>query len=254
MPNPPNEGAFPVHNVGQLLTNALQDGGIIGIDEDLEDAVLNKAFFYANWLLSDWETKRWLVYSITDYAIVSTGAQTYGVGLGQPVNISPRPDRLEYAYVRFLATAPPQFPVDIQLDIIQSKEDYSRIPVKNIGTLPWRIFYDPQWTIGLLYPWPVPQASLYELHVGFKTVLPRFTAINQSIMLPPMYEAAMNWCLAGTFREAFQLPESPGVTKRARTALNAIRLANQAVGTLRMPAFLRNRNRGYDYRGDSDSW
>src|SRR5882672_4499101 len=254
MPNPPAEGAFPVDNVGQLITNALQDGGIVGIDEDLEDIVLNKAFREANWILTQWARKRWLVYSLTDYAAVSTGAQTYGVGAGQPVPINPRPDRLEYAFVRFLATAPPQFPVDIPLDIIQSREDYSRITVKNIGTLPWRIFYDPQWPVGQLFPWPVPQASLYEIHVGFKTVLPRFTTLNQAINFPPEYEAALNWTLARRMRAAFQMPADPEVTALARDALNTIRLANQAVGTLRMPAFLRNRNRGYDYRGDSDSW
>jgi hypothetical protein len=250
MPNPPAEGRVAVDNVGQLITNALQDGGIVGIDEDLEDIVVNKAFRHANWLLAQWARKRWLVYSLTDYAVVSTGAQTYGVGAGQPVPINPRPDRLEYAFVRFLATAPPQFPVDIQLDIIQSREDYSRITVKSIGTLPWRIFYDPVWPVGQLFPWPVPQASLYELHVGFKTVLPRFTALNQAINFPPEYEAALNWCLARRYRASFQMPPDPEITYLARDGLNVIRLANQQVGTLRMPPSLRNRGRGYDYRGD----
>jgi hypothetical protein len=255
MANPPAEGRMPVNNCGQLLQNALEDGGIIGVDEDIEQIILNKAFRHANWLLAEWARKRWLVYSITDYSVVTTGAQTYGVGTGQPININPRPDRLEYAFLRFLTpNSPPQFPVDIPLDIIQSREDYARITVKSIGTLAWRIFYDPQWPLGQLFPWPIPQASLYEIHVGFKTVLPRFTALNQPINFPPEYESAMNWCLARRFRAAFKLPANAEINSLARGSLNTIRLANQAMSTLVMSAFLRNRNRGYDYRGDSDSW
>lgn len=251
MPNPPTEGNIPVDNVGQLLRNALEDGGIVGVDEDIEQIVLTKAFRHANWLLAQWARKRWLVYSLTEYSFVTTGANTYNVGNGQIVNINPRPDRLEYAFLRFVnAPGPPIFPVDIELDIIPSKEDYSRITVKTIGTLPWRIFYDPQWPVGVLFPWPIPQATLYEIHVGFKTVLPRFQSIQQPINFPPEYETALNWCLARNLRAAFQLPAMPDITELARNALNTMRLANQAMPTVRMPTYLRSRNRAYSYQSD----
>jgi hypothetical protein len=255
MAMPPAEPALPVDTCGALLTNALVDGGIVGIDEAIEPAMLNRAFTQANWLLAQWARKRWLVYRLVDYSFVSTGAQNYSVGLGQTININPRPDRLEYAFLRFLNQAPPGgLFVDIPLDIIQSHEDYSRITVKNIGTLAWRIFYDPAWPLGILLPWPVPQATIYEIHCGFKVVLPRFTSIQQPINFPPEYESAMNWCLARRFRASYQMPADPEINALARDALNVIRLANQAVGVLRLPAFLRNRNRAYDYRGDSDSF
>lgn len=253
---PPSEGTVAVDNVGQLIVNALQDGGIIGIDEDPEQLVIDKAFRHVNWLLAQWARKRWLVYSLSEYSWVSTGAQTYYVGQGQTVPINPRPDRLEYAFLRFLSVTgqPSQFPVDIPLDIISSKEDYSRITVKSIGTLPWRIFYDPQWPVGVLFPWPVPQQGLYEIHVGFKTVLPRFQSLQQQINFPPEYETALNWCLARVLRTAFTLPPDPQINAFAREALNVMRQANQAVWTLRMPSYLRSRQKAYDYRGDTDSY
>lgn len=249
----PAEQALPVDTCQDLVTNALIDAGIVGVDEDIEPAVLNRAFKQANWLLAQWARKRWLVYRIQDYSVVSTGAQTYSVGLNGNININPRPDRLEYAFLRFLNQSPPSgLFVDIPLDIIQSHEDYSRIAVKNVGTLAWRIFYDPVWPVGLLLPWPVPQASIYEIHVGFKVVLPRFASLQQPINFPPEYEVAMNWCLARRFRATYQMPADPAIDSLARDGLNTIRLANQAVGTLRMPSFLRNRQRAYDYRGDSN--
>lgn len=251
----PQEPPLPIDNCGQLLVNALQDAGIIGIDETAEQIVLNRAFRQINWLLAQWARKRWLCYRIEDYSFVSTGALFYNVGLNQTINISPRPDRLEYAFLRFL-TVPqvPQFPVDIPLHIIPSHEDYSRITVKSIGTLPWQIFYDPAWPIGILRPWPVPQASIYEVHLGFKVVLPRFTSPTQPVTFPPEYEAALNWALARRLRASYQMPPDPVVDSIARDSLNAMRLANTAVSTLQTPSFLRGRNRSYDYRGDSDEF
>lgn len=247
----PNEPAFPVDTVQTLLVNALTDAGIVGIDESVEQPILNRALRQANWLLSQWARKRWLVYRIQDYSFVSTGAQTYPVGLNQTVNISPRPDRLEYAFLRFLnQTSTSNLNVDIPVRIIQSHEDYSRITVKNLGTIAWQIFYDPEWPVGTLYPWPIPQASIYELHVGFKVVLPRFASLQQPINFPPEYEAALNHCLARRLRATYQMPPDPTLDSMARDALNSIRLANQAVGVLRMPTMLRNRNRAYSYQSD----
>ena len=139
--------------------------------------MLNRAFTQVNWLLAQWARKRWLVYAIQDYSVSSsTGAQNYSVGLNGAININPRPERLEYAFIRFLNQSPPGgLFVDNPLQIIQSHEDYSRGSRSRISALlSWRIFYDPVWPVGLLLPWPVPQASIYELHVGFKVVLPRF--------------------------------------------------------------------------------
>jgi hypothetical protein len=255
---PPAEGSIPVDNWQTLLENLLADAGVVGLDEDIEPLVLFRAFRQCNWLLAQWARKRWLTYRIQDYSFVSTGAYNYAVGKNQPINISPRPDRLEYAFLRFLNTTGGAnnsgLPVDIPLDIIQSHEDYSRITVKTVGTLPWKVFYDPLWPVGLLYPWPVPQQGLYEIHCGFKVVLPRAVNVTDSINFPPEYEAALNWCGARRVRASYQLPPDPEIISLARDALNTLRLANQAVSTLVMPAALRNRNRAYDYRGDTDSF
>lgn len=255
----PAEGVLPVDKVSDLITNSLQDAGIVGIDESIETPILTRAFRQANWLLAQWARKRWLVYRIADYAVVSTGAQSYpvgNIGAGVPgININPRPDRLEYAFLRFLnQPVGSSLYVDIPLDIIQSHEDYARIPVKNVGTLAWRIFYDPAWPLGILRPWPVPQASLYEIHCGFKVVLPRFASLQQPINFPPEYEPALNWCLARRLRVSYQMAQDPEINALARDALNTIRLANMAVGVLQMPSFLRNRHRAYDVYGDSDSY
>src|SRR6185437_5388638 len=158
-------------------------------------------------------------------------------GPGGTVDISPRPDRLEYAFLRMLGSPPPAVgtPVDIPLSIIPSHEDYSRITVNDIGNFAWRIFYDPVWPVGLLFPWPIPEPSIYEIHVGFKVVLPRFLSMTQPINFPPEYETALNWCGARRLRASYQMPADPELSALARDAVNTIRLANTAVSTLQMP-------------------
>jgi hypothetical protein len=142
-------------------------------------------------------------------------------------------------------------PVDITLSIIQSHEDYSRITVKKIGNFSWRIFYDPAWPVGILKPWPIPQATIYAIHVGFKVVLPRFDSLQQQINFPPEYEAALNWCLADRLRTTYQMQPDPNIKAFARDALNVIRLGNTAVSTLVMPNELGDRNRAYNVFGDN---
>lgn len=320
----PAEPVLPIDTCGDLLINALCDAGIIGIDESPEQPIINRAFRQANWKLAQWARKRWMCYRLQDYSFVSTGAFNYAVGPGQTINISPRPDRLEYAFVRFLngtqsggiqpgpgpapgvgspwssgfspgfgplgtgtvapaagnpwapgfstgfgplaGPTPPNpvtpiangfsgnLPVDIQLDIIQSHEDYSRIAVKNVGTIPYSVFYDPSWPIGVLFPWPVPQASLYEIHIGLKVVLPRFNSLQERINFPPEFEAALNWSLARVFRASYQMPEDSVITALARDAVNVLRLAGQQSPTLQLPREVMGRGRAYDYRSDSSGY
>src|SRR5581483_4763590 len=71
-PLPPEEPATPVDTCGQLLTNALVDSGVLGIDEAPEQAQINRALTQVNWLLAQWARKRWLVYRIQDYSFVSS--------------------------------------------------------------------------------------------------------------------------------------------------------------------------------------
>lgn len=253
MPQPiPIEPVLPIDNVQQLLTNALTDAGIVGIDEAIEQPYINRAFFQLNSLIAQWATMRFMNYRIQDYFVTATGATEYTVGNAQNININPRPDRLEYAFLRFLNSPPGNnLNVDIPLRIIQSHEDYSRITVKNIGTLPWAIFYDPSWPIGVLRPWPVPQSGIYQVHVGFRVVIPRFANVQDKVNLPPAYLIALNWSLVRRLRATYQLPPDQTIDALARSAVNAIRLSNQQVGVLQMPSALRNRNRAYDYRSDN---
>jgi hypothetical protein len=230
--------APPPSTIGVLLTDALVTAGIVGLDEAVEAEVLNKAMRISNRMIAQWQHERYMVYQLVDYGFVSTGSLTYTVGLGQNYNINPRPDRLEYAFLRQISNGNstingsdfnadfnadfggqtfenvPQ-PFDWPLEIINAHEDYASIRLKTLGTFSAAVFYDPGMPIGLLFPWPVPQASIYEIHILVKQTLQRFVNVEQAITFPPEYEAALEWCLARRFCEAFQMPARPGLNELA---------------------------------------
>lgn len=243
--------ALPViPNAQTIISVALRKAGIVGIDEAIEQPILNDALDDANDFLAQINHQRSLVYHLKEYAFVSTGAQTYTVGAGLNFNINPRPDRLEKAFLRQVIPSQGQ-QIDWPLDIIPSYENYADITLKTLGTFAWSIFYDSGWPIGNLKPWPVPQASIYEIHILVKETLQRFGSLQDQVNLPPEYVPLLKWNLAQWYRASYQMPEDEGINKRARASLNIIRLANTQVPLLGMPsAVLKNSGRSYNYKSD----
>lgn len=244
--------------VSVLLNDALIDAGVVGIDETAEEIVINKTMRTANRMFAQWQRQRYLCYQLREDAFVSTGVQSYTVGPGENFNISPRPDRLEFAFLRQITSsvAPPPTggvqPFDWPLTILDAKEDYGSIRLKNLGTFSECIFYDPGFPVGTLFPWPIPQAGIYEIHIYTKQPLGGFTSVEQTILWPPEYEAAVEWCLARRLCVAFDKPVSPDLASLAREGLNVIRTANVQVPLLQMPRELsRPGDRAYNYRSDT---
>lgn len=257
-PPAPPPPAPPSATVGSMLTDALITSGVVGIDEAIDDDIVNKAMRIANRMLAQWQHERYLVFQLVDYGVASTGAAYYAVGQGQPFNINPRPDRLEYAFLRQISGSgvPPQNgasePFDWPLEVIDAYEDYAAIRLKSLGTFSAAVFYDPGFPVGRVLPWPIPQADIYEIHIVVKQTLARFVNVAQTIIFPPEYEAAIEWCLARRLKVGFQMPADPSLNLLAAQGKNIIRKANAQVPTLRMPRDLqRPGDQAYNYRSDT---
>jgi hypothetical protein len=258
MPNAPAQQLPAPYVVSALLAEALMIGGIVGIDESIEQPVINLSLNIANDLIAQWQHERYMVYQLVDYGFTSTGAQSYTVGAGQNYDINPRPDRLEFAFLRQVVNngspAPNAGtqPFDWPLEVIDAHEDYAAIRLKTLGTFSSAVFYDPGWPIGKLRPWPVPQAGIYELHILCKQTLQRFPALQETVAFPPEYGAALKWCLARRFRVAFQMQRDPDLNILAAQGKNIIRKANAQIPTLRYPReLIRNSGSSYNYRSDT---
>lgn len=234
--------------MGDVLTQALKKAGILGggqtpLAEDINDALLD-----AQDLLSQWQVKRWLTWNLIDTFITSTGAVSYTIGTGQNFNIA-RPDRIEAAFFRQLINTSPN-QVDQTLEIIPARETYNQIALKKLTSWPQYIFYDSSYPVGNVYVWPVPQASLFEIHLTLKVPFSTIANLSTNIVMPPEYIPAIKWNLALRLRESYQLPPSVALVKLAQESLDVIRGANVQVPLLQCDKTL---IRGGIYSPYSDS-
>lgn len=218
-----------------IINLAMKNAGVLGVGQTLLSEDMNDAFRLLNMMIAQWATKRWLIWHNVDKSVVSTGAQSYTIGPGGNINVTVRPGMLEAAYLRLLAGPAASMAVDFPLKLIFSMEDYSRITLKTLGTFSNSIFYDKGNTLGVLYPWPIPQASLYEIHVIVKDVLSTFSQITSNFAFPAEYEAALHYNLSRRLRQAYRLPVDPDLNDLATESLQTIRDANAQIAQLIMP-------------------
>ena len=258
-----------------LCTAALHDANVIGTGQVPLAEDLTKTQARLQMLLQQWERKRWLVYHLVDLAVLSTGAESYSIGPGGDLETgnsrqftdqfnfqfgnapgyhaipqSARPARIESAFLRQIAAPPSSNQsnnpyggnlIDYQLTILQSREDYNRIALKTLVSFPGYLFYDSAWPLGFLYPWPIPQAYIYELHVTVFEQLPvAFATSNAVVNLPYEYYSALVLNLAVWMRSVYGVPTFPGdpLPGLAKAALNVLRGANVQIARLQVPGDL----------------
>lgn len=219
-----------------ICTQALKKAGILGVGQSALAEDINDAFYDLNDMIAQWARKRWLMWHLLDVALVSTGAQSYTVGIGGNFN-TPRPDRLEAAFFRQIQNGQPNN-IDYPLELIESREKYNEIALKTLSTFPTSIFYDAAYPLGTVYPWPIPQATIYEIHLSLKDTLTQFPTLTQTINMPPEFIAAMKFNLAVRLRQAYQLPLDMALVGLATDSLAVIRGANAQIPNLRMPSDL----------------
>lgn len=222
-----------------ICTSALLRAGITGVGNPPTADQIARALILLNDMLALWSSKRWLNYAEIDHAVTVTGAQSYTIGPGGDINVTARPDRIEYGFVRLLNSGG-GLPVDIPLQQILSHEDYARgVTLKTLKTQPAAFFYDSNNPLGTIYPIPIPNnASLYELHFGTRVLLPVLVTPATNINLPPEYTYAMRWNLASECRAEWRLPSSPDIEAKAKDGRNTIRSSNVQVPSLALPGGL----------------
>jgi hypothetical protein len=221
-----------------IITLALKDAGIVGVGQTPNAEDSNDALTRLNSMLALWQRRRWLVWHLVDVSKVSTGAQSYTVTTGGDFNVA-RPDRLEDGcFVRQVNTGSNQ--PDYPLELIESREDYNQICLKTLtGGPPGFIFYDAAMPTGRVYPWPIPPATIYEIHIALKEQLGSFANLAAAFSMPPEYEEAIRYNLAIRLRSAYQMDPDEILIGLAASGLNTIRNANAQIPSLRLPATLR---------------
>ncbi len=227
-------------SVADICHSALRECGALGVGQTALADDLNDAWARLQWMLQEWERKRWLVYHLVDLSKVSTGALSYTVGPGGDFDTgasTARPARIESAFLRQIQIPPPN-QIDYPLEVMQSREDYNRIALKSLVSFPGAIFLDTDWPLGHLFVWPVPNASIYEIHISVMAQLPtKFATSAVTFNLPYEYFSAMLYNLALRLRPKYGIRSGPGdgLPGLAKNSLNVLRGANTQIARLVMP-------------------
>ena len=226
--------------VGDLINAAMTECGAIGVGQMPTQQDTSNAWARLQWMLQEWERKRWLVYQLVTLLLPSTGLQSYSVGPGGYYDTgagSARPDKIEAAFLRQYQGGGVN-PVDYPLELLISMEDYSRLTLKTLSSWTQCVFYDPGWPLGALYPWPIPTANIYGVGIVVKQQLPtKFATLATQISLPYEYYNAIVMNLAIRLRSMFSIGTYPGdpLPGLAKDSLNALRGANTKISRLTMP-------------------
>ncbi len=236
--------------VGDLIRMALKECGVLGVGQTASAEDSNDALTKANWMIGQWNRKRWLVFRTLDASVVATGALTYSIGIGGDINAA-RPDQLEGGFIRQLVNGGnPTNLVDYPISLITAREDYNRIALKTLTPFPQYYFYDPTFPLGTLYPWPVPQASIYEIHVSLKAELTTFGGLTDTIELPPEYFEAILYNLAVRLAPSYGLEAPMTVKALANASLATVRGANMQIKRALLPAAVLPRGSSYNVYSD----
>ena len=166
--------------------------------------------------------------------------QHFDSSFGPAHVVSARPNRVESAFLRQLTLSQPN-QIVYPLTVINSMEDYNRIALKGLTSFPGYLFYDSSWSLGLCYPWPIPQPNIYGLFVTIKEQLPpMFAGASQVLNLPYEYYNAMVLNLAVRLRPKYGITAMPGdpLPGLAKDALNALRGDNYQIARLQVPGDL----------------
>jgi hypothetical protein len=232
-----------------IITQALKKAGLQQLGQAPDASDTNDALLDLNDMLAQWRRKRWLVYHLIDLAKTSTQAQTYTVGPGGDFPVAYRPNKIEAGFLR-LTTNVGGLPIDYPLTVIPAREQFNALALKTLVSFPKYLFYDPAYPLGTVEAYPIPNASIYELHITVRDVLQNFANTGIAVNLPEEYIPALKFNLAKRLRQSYGKKADSELNNLARDALDTIRLDTIAVPELTMPRTLIRSGGLYNIYGD----
>lgn len=239
--------------VNDVITEAMKKAGVLGTGQTMGGDDMVSALADFNDMVSQWNTQRWLTWGLSDIPKISTGSNTYTVGPAGDFNVSNTPTRIEAAYQRQLI--PTGLNIDTPIEIIPSAEEYSRLSIKGLVSFGLYAFLDTStFPLATLRLYPIPNASIYEIHILVKTVLPIFTAatIGTTLTIPAHYIMALKMNLAVVYRQAYGkgLRPDPELNRLASSTLKTVKASNIQIPELVMPKVLIIQSSGYNILSD----
>jgi hypothetical protein len=172
-----------------------------------------------NAMLESWSIERLYVYQIMEETFTWAGGNTSRtIGVGGNFNTS-NPTNIVSGFTRINS-------IDYPFDVIE-KNEYDAIAAKSTQSqYPDKIYFDNAATLGTLYAYPVPSASI-SIHINSWKPLQSFTALTDVVALPPGYRRAIEACLSVELQGDYpDLPLPASVIEVAKQSKSSIKTFN----------------------------
>jgi hypothetical protein len=166
----------------QIITDSLQDAGIISAIETPSNADAQKAFRLLNRMLDGDSTEDLMIYNqVQEVFSLAAGNQTYTIGPSGNWNTT-RPIDVTRMYMRDSNGN------DLPVKML-SYEEYADILCKPItATLALSAWYNAGMPLSQITLWPIPQDTTYSAVVWSWKQISSFTSLSDTVILPPGYE------------------------------------------------------------------
>ena len=213
--------------VTEVITQALKDSTVVGEGDSASSETMTDAFALFQQMMGLWQDSGMNVYAQVTSSFNPTGAISYSVGTGGDIPIT-RPEEIDNIYYRLNGT-------DIPIQIMGTYEEYLDIVNKTQTGTPALGFYLPSYPLGTLYIYPQPTTG--QIFITRREVLPTFTSITDTIVLPAKYLLPIRFSLAELYSVTFQTVISPSVSALANRYRTSLRKSNTRVPNLQVEPF-----------------
>lgn len=229
IPAPPAPTTFRT-----ICSNALYEINVVAPGEAPDPPDLAFALDKANQIADSWSTQQIYIYASqlistrpdtgANYTLTpGLSPHTLGPTPGNPSFLIAfeRPVRIVSANI-LLSNVNPivRFPL-----ALRDKDWWAKQRVQTIQTaLPTDLYYRPDWPLGSLFFWPVPNFG-YRVEFEIETIVGGGVSLDTPFAMPPGYELAMTLTLAELLSIPFEKPPNQLlISAAAKARLNVIAL------------------------------
>ena len=240
-----------------VVKEALKKAGVTGKGRapDAEDTT--SALADLNDMIQQWNTQRWIIWEVIDKGVVSNGGNSYPIGPGAGalpggIELPIAPRNLKAAYVKLLQTSGSGLNVNQPLEVIPSLEEYSRLSLPQLVSFPQYVYLQASYPIGTIKPYPLPNATIYEIHVIVQNPIIAIDLNTDLSVLPGYYIPAFKFNLAQILRQAYGRGRTRDsyLDQLASNSMEIVINANLQISELVMPKVLVNQQNGYNIFSD----
>ena len=210
-----------------IITDSLNILGVYAAGETISDADLEQAFTRLNDMLDSWSNESLTCFAILEQSVALTAfQQSYTIGAGGNINAT-RPIRINdepgSAYIQ--DSNGNNYPV-----AVVSRPTWNLIGNRSesvTANVPDTLWYDPQYPLGVLNFYPLPNIAGYTAFWDSYLQLTDFSTLTTAVSLPPGYILALKTNLAVHLKPYFAAAQlDPDVREQARESKGNVKRAN----------------------------